>query len=244
MKKYKEIKSLFQNSCIEIENTILKEEDINDFILCIEKINIFSLNVEKMINDDKINDLPKEIVTQFIKELKNNENNNIFTKSLINYLNKFNQIKSIVNEIIASPEVSIRKITKILTNSDFIISYANSKSEYLVYGNYYETVNKNDLKEVQISFKEMENLRERLLTMNKNVNIYEDSLLFIETFNNIKEVLATLDDLDKTGYPDKIYIIINIKNKKINCNYDNKKVFYNLKDLTNNLIEQKRIQST
>jgi len=243
MKKYKEIKTLFQNSCIEIENTILKEEDINDFLLCTEKINIFSLNVEKMLNDDKINDLPKEIVTQFIKEIKNNENN-IFIKSLINYLNKFNQIKSIVSEIIASPEVSIKKIKKILSNSDFIISYDNSKSQYLLYGNYYEIFNQNDIKEVQISYKEMENLRERLLTMNKNVNIYEDSLLFIETFNNIKEVLATLDDLDKTGYPDKIYIIINIKNKKINCNYDNKKFFNNLKDLTNNLIEQKRIQST
>ena len=242
MKKYKEIKILFQNSCIEIENTILKEEDINDFILCTEKINIFSLNAEKMINDDKINDLPKEIVTQFFKELKNNENN-IFIKSLINYLNKFNQIKSILNEIIASPEVSIKKITKILTNSDFIISYDNSKSKYLLYGNYYETGKQNDIKEIQISYKEMENLRERLLTMNKNVNIYEDSLLFIEIFNNIKEVLITLDDLDKTGYPDKIYIIINIKNKKINCNYDNKKVFYNLKDLTNKLVEQKRIQS-
>ena len=245
MKKHKEIKNLFQNSCLEIENTILKEEDINDFILCTEKINIFSLNVEKMINDDKIKDLPREIVTQFIKEIKNNEeNNNIFIKSLINYLNKFNQIKSILNEIIASPEVSIKKITKILTNSDFIINYDNSQSEYLLYGNYYETINQNELKEVQISYKEMENLRERLLTMNKNVNIYEDSLLFIETFNNIKEVLATLDDLDKAGYPDKIYIIINIKNKKINCNYDNKKVFHNLKDLTNNLIEQKKIQNT
>ena len=242
LKKSNEIKNLFQNTCVEIENTLLKDEDINDLIFCIEKVNNFSLNIEKMINEEKVyDDLPKEIVSRFIKEL--NDNNYILLKSAINYLKKFNQLKSILNEIIASPEVSIKKITKILDNSDFIINYDTSNNKYLLYGNYYESIkNSNDIKEISISYEELENLRERILTLSKNIKIYKDTLLFAKIFTNIKKVLKTLIDLDRAGYPDKINIIINIKNKKINCNYDNRKFFNNLKDLTNSLIEQKNIQ--
>ena len=241
LKKSNEIKNLFNNSCIEIENTILKDNDIDDFILCLEKINNFSLNVEKMINNENIIDLPKELASQFINELNNNK---LYMKSLINYLNKFNQIKSILNEIIASPEVSIKKITKILNNSDFIINYNKTKNKYLLFTVYYDQIeNSNDIKEIYISYKELENLRERLLTINKNIKIYQDALLFTQIFNNIKKVLETIEDLEKTGYPDKINIIINIKNKKINCNYDNKKIFKKIKDLTNALIEQRNIQN-
>ena len=242
IKKSFEIRNLFQNTCVEIENTLLKDEDINDFILCIEKLNNLSLSVEKMINEEISNkDLPKELVSLFIKEL--NDNNNIFLKSAINYIKKFNQIKSILNEIIASPEVSIKKITKILDNSDFIINYDTSKNKYLLCGNYYEQINNNsDIREIQISYEELENLRERILTMSKNIKIYQDTLLFSKIFNNIKKVLETLVDLDRTGYPDKITIIINIKNKKINCNYENRKFFNNLKELTSSLIEQKNTQ--
>ena len=224
LKKSNEIKKLFENTCIEIENTLLKDSDINDFIFCIEKVNKFSLNVDKMINDEQIKDLPKEIVFKFLKGLTENNDNDNYLKTLINYLHKFNQIRSILNEIIASPEVSIKKITKILSNSDFIINYNPTKNKYMLYGNYYEeTKNKKDFKEVPILYEELENLRERILTMNRNLKIYQDTLIFLKIFNSIKKVLETLEDLDRTGYPDKINIIINIKNKKINCNYDNLK---------------------
>ena len=239
LKKTEGIKKLFQNICIEIENTLLKEKDISDFILCIEKMNIFSSKVDNMANDNKIIDLPREVVFLFIKEFINN-NNVTFLKCLINYLYKFNQIKSILNEIIASPEVSIQKINKILSNSDFIIKYISTNNKYILYCNYYEKIpNQNEAKEIPISYDELENLRERILTLNKNLEIYKDTLLFADIFNSIKKVLDTLEDLDRTGYPEEIYIIINVKNKKINCNYDNKKVFNNLKDLTNNLIKEK-----
>ena len=142
-----------------------------------------------MINEEISNkDLAKELVSLFIKEL--NDNNNIFLKSAINYIKKFNQIKSILNEIIASPEVSIKKITKIFDNSDFIINYDTSKNKYLLYGNYYEQINNNsNIREIQISYEELENLRERVLTMSKNIKIYQDTLLFSKIFNNIKKVL-------------------------------------------------------
>ena len=39
MKKFDEVKNIFKNGCIEIENTILKDEDINDFISCVKIIN-------------------------------------------------------------------------------------------------------------------------------------------------------------------------------------------------------------
>ena len=238
LKKSTEIKKLFQNLCIEIENTLLKEKDINDFILCIEKINLFSKNVEKMANDDNITDLSKEVVFTFVKELM--DNNEIFLKCIINYLLKFNQIKSIINEIIASPEVSIQKINKILSNSDFIIKYNSKKNKYILLCNYYEIIPKeNEIKEISILYDELENLRERILTLNKNLELYKNTLIFVNIFNSIKKVLDILEGLDRTGFPDKIHIIINVKNKKINCNYDNKKVFYNLKDLINNLIEEK-----
>ena len=240
IKKCNEIKNLFQNTSIEIENTLLKDNDIDDFIVCLEKINNFALNVVNMINNDGIQDLPKELVFQFIKELIQNDNNK-YLKCLNNYLNKFNQIKSILNEVIASPEVSIKKITKILANSDFIINYNSLKNKYVLYGTYYEQY-PSDIKEIPIFYEELENLRERILTMNKNSQIYQETLIYVKIFNNIKKVLETLEQLDRTGYPDKVNIIMNIKNKKINCNYNNEKLFNNLKDLTNNLVEQRNMQ--
>ena len=89
MKKYDEVQNIFKNGCIEIENTILKDEDINDFIICVKNMNELSKSFYKTINDEKIKDFPKKIFIEFFEKLnqkKNKEKN--FLKSLINYLAK------------------------------------------------------------------------------------------------------------------------------------------------------------
>ena len=242
-KKYEEIKNIFNDGSIEIENTILKDEDINDFIICIQNINDLSNNLYKEMNDETIKDFPKKIVMEFIEKLNINNNKEIiFLKSLLNYLTKFNQIKLLLNEMIATPEISTKKIKGILLNSDFIIKYDESIYKYIISGKFYEKDEYNNIKEIEIKHEELENLRQRILTINRTSLIYLDALMLQKIFNDMKTVLEILKDMDRTCYPDKFCIIFNIKNKKIYCNYDNQKAFNNIKDVINILLRQKEIQ--
>ena len=240
MKKYEEIKDLFKNGCIEIENTILKDEDINDFILCIKNINELSNNFDKEY-DENIKDFPKKIIIDFLEKLINDDNN--FLKSLLNYLSKFNQIKILLSEIISTPESSIKKILGILYNSDFIIKYDENIFKYILIGKYYEKDKYKNIKEIEIKYYELENLRQRILTMNRTSLMYEEALIFQKIFNNMKNVLEILKEMDKTCFPDKYCILFNIKNKKIYCNFDNQKNYNNIKDVINILLEQKKLQA-
>ena len=240
MKKFDEVKNIFKNGCIEIENTILKDEDINDFISCVKIINNLAENFEKMISNGKNKDLPKEIIIQFFTKIKNNEDN--FLKSILNYLSKFNQIKLTLNEIIATPEISIKKIRGILSNSNFIIKYDEANFRYILSGKFYKLDKYNNEIITDIKYQEMENLRQRILTMDMKSEIYQEAIIFQKIFNDMKKVLEILKDMDKTCYPDKFVILFNIKNQKLYCNYNNQQAFNNIKDLTNVLIKQKEIQ--
>ena len=240
-KKYEELNNIFKDGSIEIENTILKDDDIKDFILCVKQINELSEEFDKIFNNDKTNDFPKLIIVKFVDKLKAEENK--FLKSIINFLTKFNQIKLLLNEIIATPEISIKKIRGILLNSDFIIKYDESAFKYILFGKYYEQdVFKSD-KEVIIQFQDLENLRQRILTMNRTSEMYKDALTLQKIFNDMKNVLEILKEMDRTCFPDKFCILFNIKNKKLYCNYDNQGAYNNIKDVINILIKQKEIQS-
>ena len=241
MKNYDEIIEIFKNGGIEIENTILKDEDIRDFIICVKQINELIKQYETMLNDQKIKDFPKYIMIQFFDKLKENEN--IFLKSIINYLGKFNQIKLLLNEMIATPAISIQKIKGILSDSDFIIKYDESLCKYILFGKYYEQDAYKNIKEIIVEYHEMENLRQRILTMNRSSRFYKEALMLQKIFNDMKNVLEILKEMDRTCYPDKYCVIFNIKNQKIYCNYDNQKAFNNIKDVINILIEQKEMQS-
>ena len=175
MKNYEEIIEIFKNGGIEIENTILKDEDIKDFILCVKQINELIKQYETMLSDQKINDFPKYIMVQFFEKLKENEN--IFLKSIINYLGKFNQIKLLLNEMIATPTISIQKIKGILSDSDFIIKYDESLCKYILFGKYYEQDAYKNIKEIIVEYQEMENLRQRILTINRSSQFYKKFLM-------------------------------------------------------------------
>ena len=84
-----------------------------------------------------------------------------------------------------------------MANSDFIINYNSSKNKYILYGNYYEQ-NLNDIKENPIFCEEMENLRKIILNMNKDSQIYQDTLIYVKIFNNIEEALEALEQLDRS----------------------------------------------
>ena len=243
MKKYEEVKNVFKNGCVEIENTILNDEDINDFINTVKEINDLANDFDKIITGEKteIQDFPRNIIFQFFEKLKNPENN--FLKSIINYLGKFNQIKLLLNEIIATPEVSIKKIRGILSNSDFVIKYDETSCKYILCGKYYEENKNKSIRETEVNYQEIENLRQRILTMNRTSEMYKDFLFFQDIFNEIKKVLNILKEMDRTCYPDKFVVIFNIKNKKLYCNYDNQGSYNNIKDIINILIKQKEIQA-
>ena len=123
-----------------MENSILTEEDISEFLICVEKINNFSKNKsDKILKNNSIKDLPLELIKQFIFEFKTNDKDQKVIKSLTHYLHKYNEIKSFLVEIITAPELSLKKISKILNRSDFIINYNEEDGRYILEGSYYET---------------------------------------------------------------------------------------------------------
>ena len=241
-KKYEEVNNIFKDGCIEIENTILKDEDIQDFIICVKEINELSEELDKIFNDEKQkNDFPKLIIVKFFEKLKNEENK--FLKSIINFLSKFDQIKLLLNEMIATPNISIKKIQGILSDSDFIIKYNEYIFKYILFGKYYEKDNNNNIKEIIIKYEDLENLRQRILTMNRSSKMYKEALTLQKIFYDMKNVLEILKAMDRTCYPDKFCILFNIKNKKLYCNYDNQGAYNNIKDVINILIKQKELQA-
>ena len=221
-KKVNQVDNLLQ-FFLQSDDSNLTEKDINNFI-----------NIVKFF-EETISSIKGEntIIRKILKKIVENEElqNNIF-----NYIEKFNHIRALFNSFLKHSEGCMIIIEKILNDSYFSILKVNlflNSSPYKMDGHYYDE-NLNNLNNSneqrytsnqyhRMYYRELEQLFQRVYISNIPKK-YEDNVnFFIKFFKNAKKLMDLLDKFYHKGYPENFDdILIEFKNKKINCKHGKK----------------------
>ena len=211
------------------ENPLLQSDDIQSFGKVVPFIN--SINEQCKLNDYK-----DEKVYEYFKNKLHDDD--YLLKCFKEYINKYGLLENLYNEYLNKPEVSKTKIFSIINDSKIEIeNYSEGESAISVHCKY--KGDKKD-KEINITFDELNELRDRALISNpnnslpinnnqKNENLdklkgkehLENSQIFLNLIGYIKKLINYMEELNEKGYPKRIKIIINVKNKKITADYSN-----------------------
>ena len=213
------------------ENPLLQNDDIQSFGKVTPFINAIS-------NQCKINNYNDQIVYTFFSDQLHEDD--YLLKSFKEYINKYGLLENLYNEYLNKPEVSKTKIFSIINDSIIEIeNYFGDKFSINILCKY-----KGDGKdkEISISFDELNELRDRALISNPNSSLgggnnkndkslnkiiekekehLENSQVFLLLIGYIKKLRNYLEELNEKGYPERIKIIIETKNKKISSKYSN-----------------------
>ena len=209
------------------ENPLLQTDDI----LAFTKVSLFINSIYDKIQNNNSD----EYIYEYFKKKLNNDN--ILLKSFKDYLNKYGLIKDLYNEYLNKPEVSKIKILSIIQNSEIKISNnyeGESKVDFLC--KYKSSINN---EEIEITFDELNELRDRALISNPTENLSNDlkndfnsNLIneeqkkrlienekFLAFVGNIKTIKKNLEELNDQGYPNNINIIIQIRDGDISSKW-------------------------
>ena len=241
-KEFNQVEKLVQ-FLLESDDSNLTEKDINNFIGIVKFF-------EGTISDIKGNN---DIFNKFIKRILNKIVEDIeFQKCFFNYIEKYNHIQRLFNNYLKNSEGSLIIIEKILKDSYFVLSKNGlflSSSSYTMesfYKNQNLNINNNNTEQINnqimqndiknqynsIPYQEIEQLFQRVYISNIPKKFEDDVKLFIKFFKSSKKLMDLLDKFYLKGYPENFDIIlIEIKDKIINCQYKNKN--YGIESLIN-----------
>ena len=233
------------------ENPLLQNDDIQSF----GKVAPFINSIAEQCRLKNYND---QLVYEFFN--KQLHDDDYLLKSFKEYLNKYGLLENLYNEYLNKPEVSKTKIFSIINDSKIEIENFFEGNSVINVHCKYKGDGKN--KEININFDELNELRDRALisnpnqsfsgdnNKNKNNKIIEDrnkiiekehlenSQIFLNLVGYIKKLRNYLEELNEKGYPQRIKIAIETKNKKISAtysNFENKTFSIDIEELINKL---------
>ena len=189
------------------ENPLLQSDDIQSFGKVVPFIN--SINEQCKLNDYK-----DEKVYEYFKNKLHDDD--YLLKCFKEYINKYGLLENLYNEYLNKPEVSKTKIFSIINDSKIEIeNYSEGESAISVHCKY--KGDKKD-KEINITFDELNELRDRALISNpnnslpinnnqKNENLdklkgkehLENSQIFLNLIGYIKKLINYMEELNEKG---------------------------------------------
>ena len=244
------------------ENPLLNTDDIQSFA----KVSPF---INSIADQCRINFYNDEKVYEYFNEQLHGDL--YLLKSFKEYITKYGLLENLFNEYLNKPEVSKTKIFSIINDSIIEIeNYFKGESAIIVHCTY---KGEGKQKEINITFDELNELRDRALISNPNNSLssennnnnknqiidknkliekehLENSQIFLTLIGYIKKLRDYLEELNEKGYSNRIKIIIETKNKIISAQYlDFKKNqnkindSINIEELINNLEDLFREQT-
>ena len=250
-KKSEQVDNLLE-FLLEIDEDILRENDINEFI---KVLKLF----ENIINNKEKN----KLFINFIYELINGIlDENKCGKCIFNYIEKYELIQNLLTNYLRKTEGSIKLIKNILDKSSFTISLNEKQNKYMINGIYFIKIynfngnlNKNNLdnqspKRKQYKYLYYENLEsifQRVLLAKIPEKYIDISNNFINFFKKIKELIIIFNELYAKGYQEQIKIKIDFNKSIMSCNYNNinyskidelHKIFKNLESNISLILEE------
>ena len=164
--------------------------------------------------------------------------------SLFNYIEKYNHIQTLFNDYLKHSEGCIKKIEKILEESNFNISKEDLNLDnvsYTIQGTFNDqskdykikTIEQNEGDEISkyktkkyqpIFYHDLEFLFQRVF-ISKVPQKYEASAdLYIKFFKNVKKLINLFNAFYAKGFQETFEINIDFKEKKLICTYLNKQI--------------------
>ena len=213
---------------LEVDESFLKENDINDFIKVLKFFENIVSNKEK-----------NKIFINFISELiKGILDDNKCGKSIFNYIEKYDLIQNLLTNYLRKTEGSIKIVKNIFDESSFRISLNEKLNEYMINGVYFlkknnlkGNMNMNDLdnqpnlKQYKyLIYDNLESIFQRIFLAKIPEKYIDISNNFISFFKNIKELITIFSELFTKGYQEKIEIKIDFNNSIMSCKYNNKNI--------------------
>jgi hypothetical protein len=210
------LKFLKSNSEDDIRNLMYAVDELSDSnvrqtdILELIKIDSFIRKIE--LDDDITNkfDSEKSIVNCIAGLMNDSTYNNIDTT--INLcIKKFEEIKSLFNNLSNREEACRSKIINILNSSTFKFVYDEEDKSYRFQANYINSHNITN----ELSFDDLRNLKERvcIIKINNENNQEEINELFKKTVEMIYDILRQLDNMIDNGYPEYFNESVEIKSR-------------------------------
>ena len=247
-KKLDQVRNL-NEFLLESDDTPLNDTDINDFIYI---VSFFEDIITKKQKYHTFFNFVQKVNQEILEDNKHE-------KSIINYIEKYNQIKTLFSKYLNHTEGCIKKIKNILNESNFTLSLNDEKTSYCLKGSYLNLsinndpiINKEENNELQyktqnyyfIFYKDLETIHQRIYIA-KIPESYKDSVdIFKNFFQNIENIINILNTLYVKGYHEEFQLILKFKETKLTCiNEENqefnieslKKYFTALKDEVFNL---------
>ena len=232
-KKFEEVNNLIQ-FLLESDDTYLTEIDINDFINVVKLLEEIISSIEGQY--DVFNKFLKKILEKISNDKKMN-------KSIFNYIEKYNHIQTLFNDYLKHSEGCIKKIEKILDDSDFSIlknDLSVFNTFYTIQGSFNDQKKDNKIKTLDekeedviskymtkkyqhIFYQELESLFQRVY-ISKVPQKYEASAdMYIKFFKNVTKLIDLFNSFYSKGYQEKFEIQIEFKDKVVSYFYLNQK---------------------
>ena len=210
---------------LEYEESELKEEDVNDFIIVVQ---FFEKQISNIINN-KLSFC--NLVENIMTELSRNKN---IEKSLFNYIKIYNHIEILLNKYLKGSDEWIKKLKSFYEYSDFFIKLEKNEfspiEKYNVSGVYkdiYSEENNEENNKFCVSLpyffqKDLDSIFQKIY-ITKIPDIYKDIInSFVSFYKNIKQLINILDELYINGYHKKFNITIFIRNTIITSKINDK----------------------
>ncbi len=213
----------------EIDSSQLQTTDIDNLI------DVFTF-FNKLMGNEKIK-TDKDLLINFKKEFNNDKD---IPFKLQGYLNTYGEIIQLFQLYDENPEMTIQKIESILKDS-LVNIYKDNKSDLFIFNIIYKNQNQKD---VETSGGEIDELRNKILLSSTNSNalkkegeIIEKKISkeiitnqFVNLFDNIRQLLKTLNSLQISGYPSISEISLKIIDSKA---YDENDIKKDLEQIIN-----------
>ena len=234
-KKAEQVSNLVQ-FLLESDNTPLNESDINDFITVVKLFgDIISILKGQF---DVFTKFLCSIVSQIVEETKTRN-------SLFNYIEKYHHIQALFNDYLKHSEGCIKKIEKILEDSNFTISKddvgANFESNsYSIQGTFNDQTKDYKIKNIELSegdeiskfktkkyqpifYHDLEFLFQRVYISKVPQQYEECAEIYINFFKSTKKLINLFNAFYSKGFQEKFEVNIDFKENQISCLYKKQK---------------------
>ena len=206
-----------QELVTESEDSFLTNNEIQDMIKC--------SNFIHKLCEDKDKKTDQELITKFIKLVLDPEYKG-YSACFKNYSLNSGQIQTLYNQKMDRSKAALKTIRDILKSSKFNLSLINKKNDFLEFIAKYKREEENNIKDIDIKFEEIIELRGRAMLSKKlgdekakeEKEIFKSNKNFAERVNEIEKLKQLLKKLGEKGYCENLKITIHIE--------DSKPVFY------------------
>ena len=188
----------------ENENSQLQTTDIDNLL---DISNFFKSLANENINTDE--EFHKKFKEKFYLE------KDIIIK-LQGYLSSYGEIIQLFEQYNENPEMTTQKINKILKSSNLEI-YKEEKKDFFIFKIKYSSQTE---KVIEVDTDQIKELKNKILISSTKTNLLKDDTKnkeelineFVILIDNINQLINTLDNLIKAGYPDLSNLTLKIEN--------------------------------